>query len=164
MSAEGFFHRWSRLKGEAGTGTDTDTPAAATPVGPRELAPATDPDSEAQARLPTLQDVDSLDAGSDYSPFVAQGVDKAVHRQALKKLFLDPHFNLKDGLDIYMDDYNKPDPVSAAMLGALQHAQSFFAQAAALEPPPEEGAGAPQMSRVETANPQVSDAAGEGTV
>jgi hypothetical protein len=28
-----------------------------------------------------------------------------------------------DRLDMYMDDYNKPDPVSATMLAALEHAR-----------------------------------------
>ena len=70
-----------------------------------------------------------LDAGSDYSAFVARGVDTSVRRGALKKLFADPHFNIGDGLDLYMGDYNKPDPIPAAMMSALRHTQSFFAQA-----------------------------------
>ena len=32
---------------------------------------------------------------------------------AMKKLFTDPHFNVMDGLDIYIDDYRKPDPLPA---------------------------------------------------
>ena len=69
-----------------------------------------------------------------------------MRRLALKKLFADPHFNVMDRLDMYMDDYNKPSPVSAAMLAALQHArgalrrpeevQAELARLAALEPPP----------------------------
>ena len=47
----------------------------------------------------------------------------------MKKLFADPHFNIGDGLDLYMGDYNRPDPIPAAMMSALRHTESFFAQA-----------------------------------
>ena len=29
----------------------------------------------------------------------------------MKKLFADPHYNVMDGLDVYIDDYSKPDPI-----------------------------------------------------
>jgi hypothetical protein len=31
-------------------------------------------------------------------------------------MFTDPHFNVMDGLDIYIDDYSKPDPLPPGML------------------------------------------------
>jgi hypothetical protein len=31
-------------------------------------------------------------------------------------MFSDPHFNVMDGLDIYIDDYSKPDPIPMEML------------------------------------------------
>ena len=34
----------------------------------------------------------------------------------MKKLFSDPHFNVMDGLDTYIDDYGKPDPIPPEML------------------------------------------------
>ena len=37
----------------------------------------------------------------------------------MKKLFADPHFNVMDGLDIYIDDYSKADPIPEAMLRAM---------------------------------------------
>ena len=43
-------------------------------------------------------------------------VDPAVQQAALKKMFTDPHFNIMDGLDIYIDDYSKPDPLPPGML------------------------------------------------
>ena len=70
---------------------------------------------------PTLDDVAQLTADSDYSRFVRSDVDDGVKRAAMKKLFADPHFNVMDGLDVYIDDYNKPDPlpgVDAAPDGA----------------------------------------------
>lgn len=105
MDKERFLQRWARLK------------------------------SEGEAQAPqttglTLEDVARLTPDSDYAVFFAQGVDKAVRRMALKKLFSDPHFNLPDGLDIYMGDYSQASPVSASMLAALQQAQGFLQQVA----------------------------------
>ncbi|OYY56555.1 MAG: hypothetical protein B7Y05_20260 [Polynucleobacter sp. 24-46-87] len=44
------------------------------------------------------------------------GVDPLVQQAAMKKMFSDPHFNIMDGLDIYIDDYSKPDPIPMEML------------------------------------------------
>jgi hypothetical protein len=100
--------------------------AKAGDVLPEPPAPAPVPAAEASPGrpAPTLEDVAQLTPDSDYSVFVGQGVDKSVQRLALKKLFADPHFNVLDRLDMYMDDYNKPSPVSAAMLASLDHARS----------------------------------------
>lgn len=113
MPNEGFLRRWSRLKAEP--------EAPELPLAVPESAPA------AVARdtpLPTLDDAAQLSTESDYSAFVARGVDSSVRRLAMKKLFADPHFNVVDGLDIYMGDYNLPSPVSEAMLASLSHARS----------------------------------------
>ena len=128
MPEEGFLRRWSRLKATGGEAAETP-PRASTPA-PSAAAPVAPPAtprgeaSENRAPPPTLDDVARLTPESDFSAFVAQGVDKSVHRLALKKLFADPHFRVMDGLDMYMDDYNKPSPMSAAMLAALEHAKS----------------------------------------
>lgn len=139
MPAEGFLKRWSRLKTEpmpatpeaGGERHDLARPVTTAPP------PTNQPGHAEQGgqgdgspvRQPTLDDVAQLRADSDYSVFVGRGVDKSVQRSALKKLFADPHFNTGDGLDLYMGDYNKPDPISDAMMSALRHTQSFFAQA-----------------------------------
>ena len=52
-----------------------------------------------------------------------RGVGAEVRNAAMKKLFADPHFNVMDGLDIYIDDYNKPDPMPAGMLRKMASAQ-----------------------------------------
>lgn len=113
---------------------------------------------------PTLDDVAALAPGDEVSRFVARGVDQAVQRAAVKKLFTDPHFNVMDGLDIYIDDYGKPDPIPMAMLRQMNQSKTlglFAAEEAAEEaaaaaaarpvaadaappitPPPAEDAGA----------------------
>ena len=117
MSNEGFLQRWSRLKTEPPA---PELPAAPPPVVVEPEAPLP------EIPLPTLADAAALGIESDYSAFVGRGVDSAVRRLAMKKLFADPHFNVVDKLDIYMSDYNLPSPVSSAMLASLSHARSVF--------------------------------------
>jgi len=83
------------------------------------------PAAEPSPALPTLDDVARLTRESDYAPFVQPGVDARVKNAALKKLFSDPHFNVMDGLDTYIDDYGKPDPIPPAMLRRLNQALSL---------------------------------------
>ncbi|ESJ19752.1 hypothetical protein B551_0210575, partial [Cupriavidus sp. HPC(L)] len=54
-----------------------------------------------------------------------QGVDETVKRAALKTLFADPHFNVMDGLDIYIDDYSKPDPIPPDVLRRLRQSETL---------------------------------------
>ena len=49
-----------------------------------------------------------------------------MKREALKKLFQDPRFNVMDRLDVYIDDYSLPDPISPEVVRQLLHMQSFF--------------------------------------
>ncbi len=74
---------------------------------------------------PTLADVAALGRDSDFSRFVAPGVDSGVRNAALQKLFTDPHFNIMDGLDTYIDDYGKPDPLPAHWLRKMVQSQSL---------------------------------------
>jgi hypothetical protein len=100
--------------------------AAATPsadAGTGDISTASRPDvapaQAGQARekaLPSLEDVRLLTPESDFSPFVARGVAPAVKNAAMKKLFADPHFNVMDGLDIYIDDYTQREILPEAMM------------------------------------------------
>ncbi len=96
--------RWSRLKQEAR--------AAAAPQ------PAGDRAGEVP-ELPVLPALDSLDFNSDFTGFLHPAVDEKIRSAALKKLFSDPHFNVMDGLDVYIDDYSRADPIPPAMLEQL---------------------------------------------
>ena len=121
---EHFLQRWSRRKAESGANPRLISPIAPGPPLPAGSVAEPAPPAEMPTALPTLRDVAALAVDADYTPFVARGLDQSVHRAAMKKLFSDPHFNVLDGLDIYMDDYNRPSPMSAAMLAALTHAGS----------------------------------------
>ena len=89
---------------------------------------------------PTLDDVAALSRDADFRRFVAPDVAPEVKNAAMKKLFTDPHFNVMDGLDTYIDDYGKPDPIPASMLRQLvqSHALGLFA-----DEPENDVAGAP---------------------
>lgn len=114
MAAEDFFNRWSRRHAPLEN-------AAAIPLEPAgeiELQPA--------PALPCMEDVAQLHENSDFSLYMKQGVDESVKRSAMKKLFSQPHFNLMDGLDIYISDYSQADPLPPGMLATLRHAKSLL--------------------------------------
>ena len=133
-----FLRRWSRRKRAAQA-----APAAPAP----EATPA-------PAELPPL---DSLNFESDFKSFMQAKVEESVKRAALKKLFSDPHFNLMDGLDVYIDDYSKGETLSPEMVAALEHAKSTLLgrkeqsepapgpQAAWEEPQPDQRDGSPRQ-------------------
>ncbi len=71
---------------------------------------------EAKPPAPTLEDTRSLTPQSDFKPFMRADVAPEVKNAAMKQLFKDPHFNTMDMMDIYVDDYSKPDPLPPEML------------------------------------------------
>ena len=119
--------RWSRRKLEAAR--DTTPPVATAPAAPAPTvtgAPAT----PAPIELPP---VESLTFDSDFTAFLRPEVDADLKRAALKQLFRDPRFNVMDGLDTYIDDYTKADPIPSDMLAGLL--QRFARVAVASETP-----------------------------
>ena len=109
-SKEDFVSRWSRKKAEA-----RQAP-------PQPPAHEVDP----KAPAPELPPIDKLTIDSDYRDFFHPKVGEDVRRAALKKLFSDPRFNVMDGLDVYIDDYSKNEPIPAAMLAGLKQAQNIL--------------------------------------
>ena len=127
----GFLSRWARRKEQVRTGVAVapepalEVPMVVAPVASVvvnvevpvvEEAPVAEP-------LPTMADVALLTRESDYSRFVSPGIDEGVKRAAMKKLFADPHFNVMDGLDTYIDDYGKPDPIPLSMLKQMNQSK-----------------------------------------
>lgn len=84
-----------------------------------ENADAAAPLAQTPEAMPTLDDVLKLTKDSDFSAYVKPGIDPEVQQAAMQKLFSDPHYNIMDGLDIYIDDYSKPDPIPLDMLKKL---------------------------------------------
>lgn len=125
-----FLARWSRRKASVREGKPVPTeapPVVVVPApAPLAVAEVAAPPAEAsEPPPPTLADVEQLDAKSgDFTRFVRPSVTPEVRNAALKKLFhADPHFNVMDGLDVYIDDYNTPDPLPAGMLRKMAQAQ-----------------------------------------
>lgn len=114
MSRENFLERWSRLKKVAAT----TTPAASELPDPATLLLNLGPDS-------------------DFSVFLRAEVSEGIRRQAMKQLFADPHFNVMDGLDTYIDDYSVCESIPDTMLAGLRQLQVLDdAAAGEAEPPP----------------------------
>jgi hypothetical protein len=157
MTDENFLSRWSRRKSEART---------ATPPTQKEPPPAAP--VPAPAPPEPLPPVESLTPESDFVPFMKADVDAAVKRQALKTLFQDPRFNVMDGLDVYIDDYSKPDPLppgwlekmtQTARLGEYREPDPEPETPKVAQPDPDAPAGAPG----ESAPAQPPDTAIAGT-
>jgi hypothetical protein len=141
--ADGFLGRWAQRKADARQGNPLVepelpvkpqpasaplSPAAACLVAAPDLSgldtqPVTDTDAVTQPPPLTLQDANALLQDSDFKPFIARGVDPAVRNAAMKKLFTDPHYNVMDRLDIYIDDYSQSDPLPLSMLRKMASAQ-----------------------------------------
>ena len=139
MSDEGFLGRWSRRKlevqeqekkellprpAEEGEGGDMAAlvPAASPHPGLPPEGEGETPPSPAAPSL-TLADAASLTIDSDFKPFLAKAVAPDVKNAALKKLFADPHFNVMDRLDIYIDDYSNPAPLPESTLRQMASAK-----------------------------------------
>lgn len=112
-----FLSRWSRLK--AGKPVDSEKEEGSSLQAAEQKAPSVvqSPAQPEEIQLPSLEDVKKIDQlAPDFSAFMQPGVDPEVQQAALKKMFSDPHFNIMDGLDEYIDDYSKPNPIPSEML------------------------------------------------
>lgn len=138
---DGFLARWSRRKADAtravtapAVDPSPDLPGRSEGSARAPLANAPAPaaaDATAApaagaapaAPAPTLDDVETLTPSSDFTRFVGHDVDTGVRNAAMKKLFADPHFNVMDGLDTYIDDYNQLEPMPKSLLRRTMQAR-----------------------------------------
>ena len=67
----------------------------------------------------------NLGPDSDFGQFLRQEISEEIRRKAMKTLFAEPHFNVMDGLDIYIEDYNISEPIPAAMLAGMRQMQAL---------------------------------------
>ena len=141
-----FFSRWSQRKQAVKQGAPLAEPLQTTNTQPQTnplqatsqngplatqagaLQKNTPPNSqsattEEPAKVLTLEDVSKLTPESDFTSYMTQGVSPEVRNAAMKKLLADPHYNIMDGLDIYIGDYNTPDPLPEGMLAKMVGAQ-----------------------------------------
>ena len=154
-----FLSRWARRKNEHReqqsapvAPIETALPAAVAPItdapAVTDIAPVGE-QSVPAAPAPRMEDVAQLTADSDFAPFVAKNATELVKNAALKKLFSDPHFNIMDRLDIYIDDYGQADPLPEGWLEKLEHAKGWLTPTDA------------QRAAAEQASAQASDSAAQ---
>jgi hypothetical protein len=106
-----FLARWSRRKLEADDeAARPDGPDAviALPSEAQADAPqARGPEPEPELTDADMPPVETLDADSDYAPFMSPGVSDGLRQKALRILFNQPACNITDGLNDYDDDYTQ---------------------------------------------------------
>jgi hypothetical protein len=137
MSEGGFFSRWAKRKAEVATETagealpSTESAAVDGSIAPSRHSGSGTEQSVGKDRpadppqpvpLPTIE---SLTADSDFTPFMAKDVAPDTRNQAMKKLFTDPHYNVMDGLDIYINDYGKPDSLPEGWLQLMNQSKTL---------------------------------------
>ncbi len=154
---EGFLRRWSRRKGtqpkaESSKGDSEAQTALAEPAAeaqlelppeapvrgrmittaPGEVEAAGAPEEETEVDEADLPDVESLEADSDFTPFLKKGVSEQLQRRALRKLWLsDPVLANVDGLLDYGEDFTDAAMVVADM-------KTAYTVGRGMVPPPEE--------------------------
>lgn len=158
MSAGRFLSRWSQRKLSQAAPVDTPPDEA---LAGAAVVPSSSPVTNAEPDAPLdLPDPAKLTLESDFTAFLKEEVGEAVRRQALKKLFNDPHFNVMDGLDIYIDDYSVSEPIPPEMLAKLRSASEWLAgredeAAPEAEALPDEGPAATGAAAAEDLSPSL---------
>ena len=109
---EHFLGRWSRVKREQ---EQRAQEAAAAPQS-----------NETEQKPPELTPIDQLTPTSEFSGFMHPKVADALRRQALKKLFSDPHFNIPDPYEPYSIDFTVGEPISDEMMATLNQARTLL--------------------------------------
>lgn len=116
---ESFLQRWARLKRESHVdAVEPEAAAPATPAAPEaeaagaETLPAAPCGEDESARpaaeaegAPELPPIDSLSEESDFGVFMKPGVDPALRRLALRKMWGNPKYQVVDELDPFRADF-----------------------------------------------------------
>lgn len=96
----------------------------------------TEEQKEVVAALPP---VESLVEGSDFTPFLKEGVPEFMKRKALRMLWrASPFFNLRDGLNDYDEDFNIIDKVIDEMVGNYKVGRGHLSEEELRDMMPEE--------------------------
>ena len=133
--SENFLSRWSKRKLEVRArekqaedapelqlsapfqGSDTNQGNAVSELA--DSQPKAQTPSQPELPLPTEADLLAVKQGGDIKAFMVDKVSTELKNKAFKALFSRPEFNVMDGLDIYIDDYNKFTPLSQEDIGKM---------------------------------------------
>lgn len=118
---EAFLKRWSKLKQtDADKAPEIDEANAVANVD--ETEQATEDGSP-----PELPDIESLDAESDFTGFLKDGVPEQLKRAALQKLWRSsPELAVLDGLNDYDEDYSIADAVVEKVVSAYKAGEGYI--------------------------------------
>ncbi len=120
---EAFLSRWSRLKKEHSEQEISESESVEDRANTEK-----DIESDEESRVLTDEDmppVESLDENSDYSLFMSKGVSENLRRMALRKLFSQGVFNIRDGLDDYDDDFTTFESLGDLVTSEMKHREEM---------------------------------------
>ncbi len=148
-SDEGPIARWSRRKAAV---RESERPEAEPEIpGPAEPSNLVEVEAEPETEPQPLTPIEELDAQSDYTQFLADGVPEAVTRAALRKLWLsDPVLANLDGLNDYDENFNLIDRLITAADTNYKVGKGMLGEDDVEEPPTEDETSAPSMTNAET--------------
>jgi hypothetical protein len=138
QDGEAFLSRWSRRKVEERAKEEAPPPAAVVETAEEEAAPP-------------LQPVEELTHDSDFKQYMHAKVPANTRREALKKLFTDPQFNVPDPFEPFSGDWTVEDPIPLEMLKTLNQAKTILfnePQGGAKDAPPDEAPAEVQSTEV----------------
>ena len=116
---ENFVSRWSRRKHRVEQ--DSMSQPQAIPVSDDVVNKSLLTDADMPA-------IDSLTEDSDYSGFFSPKVSEALRKQALRKLFHSPVFNIRDGLDDYDGVYTEFEKLGDIVTADMRHQMEMEAE------------------------------------
>ena len=134
--AEDFLRRWSRLKHEHERAAEQPTP------------PAEKVEAEKPAEPAPLPPVEKLTPESDFTTFMQPKVQDKLRRAALKKLFVDPHFNTPDPFEPFSGDWRVAESISPDLLSTLKQAKVLEFDKKEEEPKSEEAEIEPEAEEI----------------
>ncbi|GHC26614.1 DUF3306 domain-containing protein [Aidingimonas halophila] len=107
--------RWSQRKRQhsddartaPGVPENDAMPSAEALSGEEQDPPSASSSPEPGSLDDTLPDPEDLPPGSDIKAFLVPGVSAGLRKRALRRLYQAPHYQMRDGLDDYDDDYRQ---------------------------------------------------------
>ena len=121
-----FVSRWSRRKHKV--------KQASQESGDRQAIngdAASEPDKAGNSQVLTdadMPEIDSLTFDSVFSDFMSTGVSEKLRKRALRKLFHNEVFNIRDGLDEYDDDFTQFEKLGDIVTSDMRHQMEMEAQ------------------------------------
>ncbi len=131
-----FLKRWSSRKSDVSVETDVRGKSDASPQPEIEDEVTPIEVDTLPAKVLTDKDmppIESLHEGSDFSGFMSEGVSAVLRKAALKKLFAQPVFNIRDGLNDYDEDYTTFAPLGDTVPVEMRHRAEIDAKREALK-------------------------------